>query len=641
MPKTAETIFNIFIFIPLGIALAIAVRHLVKGKGPILLYCIIGGAFAATMEPIVDVLGLVYLKEQERARHVHGARPHDAALHLLRLPVVRRRARLPRLQAVRARHHDDGPVPAVGARLRGRHLPRDARASWPAPTCYYGHQPFNIWGFPLWWGFVNPVMPMVAGALIYKIRPHLKTNRGSCSPLIPLHPDGRRPRQRRDGVADVGRAQPDRRVLRVDLPGVLRRRSGSRSTRCGSSGSVVARPSRGARRTRRCSRSSRRLVGVADRRSCAAPSARPRRPPEETAMPTRHASRPRPTCSLPAAGSRRAVGSAHDPHALLRVLDPRGARSARSSTSATSRRSRSARAASCDLPGHRQRQRHSTSTILDYEMTMPWPRDRRQHDHDRQRAADRVRRARPRRARITLRQRRRADRRSTSPRPRSPRCSPAATSCPARRTTTTTRRASPAAASSSCTAPATLVLDGERYDVDCYAPRDRSWRQVRKETRGGGAGPAGRLVADVLRRRPDLQPDQLRGAGHRPGVERRLRRARRTARRTTSRGCSTGDETKQITRVRRNVLEYHPQTLRGAAPGDRGRGRGRRGSTASRGEAIATARAPGVAERRPSTTASTAGRTSRAGSTHSTYQEVWFDRYQRADEGARPAARTV
>src|SRR6476659_3781526 len=63
MPKTAETIFNIFIFIPPGIALAIAVRHLANGKGPLLLYCIIGGGLAAFFEPIVDVLGLVYLKE--------------------------------------------------------------------------------------------------------------------------------------------------------------------------------------------------------------------------------------------------------------------------------------------------------------------------------------------------------------------------------------------------------------------------------------------------------------------------------------------------------------------------------------------------------------------------------------------------
>jgi hypothetical protein len=37
---------------------------------------------------------------------------------------------------------------------------------------YYGPQPFNFWGFPLWWGWVNPVMPMVAGALIFHLRPH-------------------------------------------------------------------------------------------------------------------------------------------------------------------------------------------------------------------------------------------------------------------------------------------------------------------------------------------------------------------------------------------------------------------------------------------------------------------------------------
>src|ERR1700747_2065949 len=65
-PKTAETIFNIFIFLPLGGFLAYAVRQIFRGKGPILLYCILGGAIAATFEPIVDVLGLVFMKE-------HGA----------------------------------------------------------------------------------------------------------------------------------------------------------------------------------------------------------------------------------------------------------------------------------------------------------------------------------------------------------------------------------------------------------------------------------------------------------------------------------------------------------------------------------------------------------------------------------------
>src|SRR5262249_8762676 len=64
MPKTAETIFNIFIFIPLGIALALALRKLFKGQGPLLLYSILGGALACSFEPVVDVLGLVFLKER-------------------------------------------------------------------------------------------------------------------------------------------------------------------------------------------------------------------------------------------------------------------------------------------------------------------------------------------------------------------------------------------------------------------------------------------------------------------------------------------------------------------------------------------------------------------------------------------------
>jgi len=39
MPKTAETVFNVFIFIALGVFLGLAIRQLVQGKGPVLLYC--------------------------------------------------------------------------------------------------------------------------------------------------------------------------------------------------------------------------------------------------------------------------------------------------------------------------------------------------------------------------------------------------------------------------------------------------------------------------------------------------------------------------------------------------------------------------------------------------------------------------
>ena len=174
MPKTAETIFNIFIFIPLGIALALAVRKLVKGQGPLLLYCIIGGALAACFEPVVDVLGLVFLKEQgalgtftvlgrTMPLYICFVYPwYVGGLGYLAYKLFKRGVTMRDLFVLWAADFLVDVVLESPGILAGTYL-------------YYGHQPFNIWGFPLWWGFVNPVMPMVAGALIFHIRPHLNT----------------------------------------------------------------------------------------------------------------------------------------------------------------------------------------------------------------------------------------------------------------------------------------------------------------------------------------------------------------------------------------------------------------------------------------------------------------------------------
>jgi hypothetical protein len=172
MPKTAETIFNVFIFIPLGIALALAVRKLLKGQGPLLLYCIIGGALAASFEPVVDVLGLVYLKEQgalgtftilDRTMPLYICFVYPwyvGGLGYLAYKLFKRGVTMRDLFLLWAVDFLVDIVLESPGILLGTYL-------------YYGHQPFNIWGFPLWWGFVNPVMPMVAGALIFHLRPHL------------------------------------------------------------------------------------------------------------------------------------------------------------------------------------------------------------------------------------------------------------------------------------------------------------------------------------------------------------------------------------------------------------------------------------------------------------------------------------
>lgn len=200
MPQTAELLFNCFILIPLGIALVIAVRHIVTGRGPLLLLCIAGGAIAAGMEPVVDVLGLVYLKEQgavgtftvlDRTMPLYicfvypwyvGGMGYMAYRLFQRGIDMKGLFQLWALDAI----VDVGlETPGI---LAGTYL-------------YYGKQPLDLWGFPLWWAFVNPVMPMVAGALIYKVMPHLRGSRWKLLAVVPLIPAA-------DGLANGATAWP-------------------------------------------------------------------------------------------------------------------------------------------------------------------------------------------------------------------------------------------------------------------------------------------------------------------------------------------------------------------------------------------------------------------------------------------------
>lgn len=209
MPQTAETFFNVFIFIPLAVGLAIAVRHLARGKGPLLLYCIAGGLLAAVFEPLVDVLGLVYLKEEgalgtftvlDRTMPLYIVFVYPwyvGGLGYLAYKLFARGVTMRDLFALWALDFVINMALETPGILAGTYL-------------YYGEQPLNLWGFPLWWGFVNPVMPMLAGALIYKLRPRLDTG-WKLLAVIPLIPMA-------DGMANGAAAWPMWAVLNQENP---------------------------------------------------------------------------------------------------------------------------------------------------------------------------------------------------------------------------------------------------------------------------------------------------------------------------------------------------------------------------------------------------------------------------------------
>jgi hypothetical protein len=179
----------------------------------------------------------------------------------------------------------------------------------------------------------------------------------------------------------------------------------------------------------------------------------------------------------------------------------------------------------------------------------------------------------------------------------------------------------------------TLVLHGERHAIDCYAPRDRSWRQVRVERQG--AVPVPPVGWSPMYFGPDLIFNQisfepldtdpawagLYQVGDRPSHHYAW--------------IQLGEQTRAITRVRRNVLEYHPTIhlpLRQEIEAQDDQGAVYRFT----GEAIAAASLPAW----PNVSfhdsvyrwQDESGRVA-----YATYQEIWFDTYQRAMKARRKA----
>lgn len=178
-----------------------------------------------------------------------------------------------------------------------------------------------------------------------------------------------------------------------------------------------------------------------------------------------------------------------------------------------------------------------------------------------------------------------------------------------------------------------VTVNGERFDVDCFAPRDRSWRQVRTEHQGGERPfpPVGwspmyfgedLVVNQTSVPAPETNPDWL-GIYELPeGTRSHL-----------NGWVYVDGQAREITRACRHVLEHHPRTHVATkqqieAEDDTGR------VYRFHGEAIATAVIPAWPNFAMNDTVyrweDERGRVSCG-----TYQEGWWDAYQRAISPAR------
>ncbi|ORA63010.1 hypothetical protein [Mycobacteroides franklinii] len=208
MPFMPEVLFTIFLGIPVVIGVFFAIKHLITGRGPLLAYCLIGGGIACLFEPIVDTLGLCYIREGAVMTTFSSmGRDFPVFINFVYIWYVGGLAYLA------YRIYSTGVTRKAVFQLYVIDVFINIWLESPGVLMgayeYYGPQPLNFWGLPLWWVCVNPVMPMTAGALIYRLSPHLPGWRlAMVIAFIPMA----------DGIANGATAWPVWTALNLDAP---------------------------------------------------------------------------------------------------------------------------------------------------------------------------------------------------------------------------------------------------------------------------------------------------------------------------------------------------------------------------------------------------------------------------------------
>jgi len=169
MPS-AQWWFTVWLAIPLAVVLLIGLNHLRTGRGPLLLFCVIGGAIASAFEAIVNVLGgMIYAENGIWTAYEAFDRKIPVLIPMAYAWFMGGQAYLC------YRIFVNGCARRRVFELWAIFCVIDAVIETPGLLAgvytYFGAQPWNFWGFPFWYGWANSLVPIVAGAAIFKLLP--------------------------------------------------------------------------------------------------------------------------------------------------------------------------------------------------------------------------------------------------------------------------------------------------------------------------------------------------------------------------------------------------------------------------------------------------------------------------------------
>jgi hypothetical protein len=175
LDETTQLLFTIACGIPAVVALVLAVRWRRTHRTWVPLLLLAGTLFLSLLEPVLDVLGLAWHPRQHQV--VGGifetfGRPIPLFVILVYAWYFGAQAWLTWWRLERA-----GPRQVWA--LFGLFVLADLVLESPGTVfhayTYYGNQPLDPWGFPLYWAVLNAVAPVTTGAIVYALRSDLKT----------------------------------------------------------------------------------------------------------------------------------------------------------------------------------------------------------------------------------------------------------------------------------------------------------------------------------------------------------------------------------------------------------------------------------------------------------------------------------
>jgi hypothetical protein len=172
MPS-AQWWFTVWLAIPLVVMLVIAIGKIRSGEGPLMLYCIIGGGFASLWEATVNLLGtMIYAEKGIWTAYEMFGRKIPVLIPLAYAWFVGGQAYI--LYRLFERGVTRRGVYEIWGVLFLINIVIETPGLLAHVYKYYGNQPWDFWGFPFWYGWANPLAPMISAAAIYALRPHLE-----------------------------------------------------------------------------------------------------------------------------------------------------------------------------------------------------------------------------------------------------------------------------------------------------------------------------------------------------------------------------------------------------------------------------------------------------------------------------------